>query len=607
MSVQSLDGRRFAPSLHVRIAAGVRVRAILSLITLLLLAGALMPARANYPPLRTISATVSHQYPQQALHFSVFDPLRNQTKNYDTPYVNALAYSVVDGVVVWTEQYYGPFGNQVFTKVHFAVYDPQFGMWKENQSPYAGNNAVINKDGVVSWSEVITPASGQQTIKIHYATYDPQRGAWIFGESMSGDNRNMINNGGVVEWTTFSPNAFNTAYYVTVNYTIYDPVRGDWREGSAPQFLYPGSMTVNVTNSTVTWTSSNNSGTRGYDHTTGNWFSGTTKPLAHFTYASVTPGVPKQVLFWDMSLASTAWSWAFDDGGGTGVRSPLYTYNTAGYYNVTQYVSGPGGIHQVTKPILIGITNRIDDPEQFVRQQYLDFLNREPDPGGWAFWTSQITNCGTNQTCIQNERIHVSRAFYESIEFQNTGYLVYRFYKATYGRQPRFSEFLADSTTIGRGVIVGQSGWQQQLENNKQSFANAWVSRKPFTDAYDGMSNEQFVDTLYANAGVTPDPNERDALVNGLYWQTETRATVVRQVAENSQLFAQEYNPSFVLFEYFAYLRRNPDDAPDNNMGGYNYWLGVLNGSGSYPNSNYNHNIHAFIQSTEYRQRFGQP
>ena len=607
MSLFRLNGRLCAPAPSAWLAAGVPVRFGFFLITFLLLAGALAPARANYPPLRTITASVTHQWPKQSLHFSVVDPLRNQTKQYDTPFVNALNYSVIDGVVQWTEQTYGPFGDEVFTNVHFAVYDPQFGMWKEGQSGYRGINSVINRDGVVSWGEAVTGANGHTTITIHYATYDPQRGAWIFGQGIANDNRNMFNQGGVVQWTTFTPNAFNTAYFVTVNYTIYDPVRGDWREGSAPPFQYPGSMNVTITNSTVNWTSSVNNGTRGYDHTTGNWFSGTTKPLAYFSYASVTSGVPKPVLFWDMSLASTSWAWTFGDGGATGVRSPQYTYNTAGYFTVTQFVNGAGGSHQASKPILIGITNRIDDPQQFVRQQYLDFLNREPDSGGLAFWTSMITNCGTNQTCIENERIHVSRAFFESIEFQNTGYLVYRFYKASFGRQPRFSEFLADSTAIGRGVIVGQPGWDTTMENNKQAFANAWVGRAAFANTYNSMSNEQYVDTLFANAGVTPSQTDRDALVNGLYWATETRATVVRKVAENQQLFVQEYNPAFVLFEYFGYLRRNPNDPPDTDMGGYNHWLGVLNNSGAYPNSNYNHNIDAFIKSIEYRKRFGQP
>jgi hypothetical protein len=160
---------------------------------------------------------------------------------------------------------------------------------------------------------------------------------------------------------------------------------------------------------------------------------------------------------------------------------------------------------------------------------------------------------------------------------------------------------------IRRGVVVGQPGWDTTLENNKQAFANGWVGRTAFANTYNSMSNEQYVDTLFANAGVTPSQSERDALVNGLYWGTETRATVVRKVAENQQLFVQEYNPAFVLFEYFGYLRRNPDDPPEGNMGGYNHWLTTLNNSGAYPNSNYNHNIDAFIQSIEYRKRFGQP
>jgi hypothetical protein len=30
--------------------------------------------------------------------------------------------------------------------------------------------------------------------------------------------------------------------------------------------------------------------------------------------------------------------------------------------------------------------------------------------------------------------------------------------------------------------------------------------------------------------------------------------------------------------QYFGYLRRNPDDAPDSDMSGYNFWLSKLNG-----------------------------
>src|SRR5207244_12956629 len=62
--------------------------------------------------------------------------------------------------------------------------------------------------------------------------------------------------------------------------------------------------------------------------------------------------------------------------------------------------------------------------------------------------------------------------------------------------------------------------------------------------------------------------------------------------------------------------RRNPDDAPDNNFSGYDFWLAKLN-SVSQPGEDMRNDnqaqqrtgraemIRAFIESTEYRQRFG--
>ena len=115
------------------------------------------------------------------------------------------------------------------------------------------------------------------------------------------------------------------------------------------------------------------------------------------------------------------------------------------------------------------------------------------------------------------KRINVSAAFFLSIEFQETGYLVYRMYKAAYGNMPgapvplQLSEFLPDTQQIGKGVVVGQTGWEQQLENNKVAFALDFVSRSRFTTAYPTtMTPAQFVDALYLNAGVTPSAAERD-------------------------------------------------------------------------------------------------
>ena len=57
-----------------------------------------------------------------------------------------------------------------------------------------------------------------------------------------------------------------------------------------------------------------------------------------------------------------------------------------------------------------------------------------------------------------------------------------------------------------------------------------------------------------------------------------------------------QYNPAFVLMQYFGYLSRNVDSD------GYAFWLDVVNNRE--PN-NYRAMVCAFITSSEYQLRFG--
>ena len=252
--------------------------------------------------------------------------------------------------------------------------------------------------------------------------------------------------------------------------------------------------------------------------------------------------------------------------------------------------------------------NPINQPGFFVREFYLDFFSREPDPSGLAFWTNEITSCGTDTACIELRRTNVSAAFFLSIEFQQTGYLVYRMYKAAYGGTPvpvRFNEFLPDTQQIGLGVVVGQTGWEQVLENNKNLFAADFVARPRFTTAHPTTRTAaEFVDTLFSNAGVIPTPAERTAAISEFgSGDTAGRARVLRRVAENPTLAQQEFNKAFVLMQYLGYLRRNPNDAPDGNFDGYNFWLAKLNQfNGNFVNAEM---VKAFIVAGEYKQRFG--
>jgi hypothetical protein len=271
--------------------------------------------------------------------------------------------------------------------------------------------------------------------------------------------------------------------------------------------------------------------------------------------------------------------------------------------------------------------NPIDQPGFFVTEHYYDFLNRTPDADGLAFWTNEITSCGTDQTCIGAKRINVSAAYFLSIEFQQTGYLVERIYKTAFGSASgastlggahqlpvpivRFNEFLADTQEIGQGVVVNVGNWQQQLESNKQAFASEFVQRSRFTSAFaTTLTPAQFVDQLFTNAGVTPSATDRNAAIAEFGSATDTsdaaaRGRALRDVAENSLLNTQEFNRAFVLMQFFGYLRRNPNDPQDIDYTGYEFWLNKLNQfNGNFVAAEM---VKAFITSTEYRQRFGAP
>jgi uncharacterized protein (TIGR03118 family) len=417
-------------------------------------------------------------------------------------------------------------------------------------------------------------------------------------------------------------------------------------------------------------------------------------------------------------------------------------------------------------------TNPVDDAQFFVRQQYLDFLNREPDAAGLAFWVNQITSCGTDAACIELKRINVSAAFFLSNEFQNTGLVAYLSERAAFGPTAAtgtanvpilYGRFQQGAQALQKDYVFGQLGADAQLEANTVAFYNDFVQRPEFISKYASLTNAQYVDALLATAGLDPasqrlfvatltnaqenppttptlvgggarpassgtakfllnsaqtamtftatinniditnsqtadtndnltaahihasasvtpatngpvvwgffgnpfndnNPNDqvftplsggavggtfsgkwdapegngttlaaqltnirtghayinfhtvqfgggeirgnipaettfRDSLVAGLDAMTETRATVLRKVANAEELKLREFNSAFVSMEYFGYLRRDPDDA------GFNFWLNKLNAfNGNFVNAEM---VKAFISSSEYRQRFG--
>ncbi len=226
--------------------------------------------------------------------------------------------------------------------------------------------------------------------------------------------------------------------------------------------------------------------------------------------------------------------------------------------------------------------NPIDQTAFFVRQHYIDFLGREPDPAGFQGWQDTINNCPAGNTGC--DRIHVSGNFFQSPEFQQRGYFVYRFYPVAFGRKPDYAEFIPD--------LAGVSGFlsDAQLEAAKVAFVTNFMARPGFAP-YNGMSNTQYVDTLLATAGITH--VARDFWIAALGNGTRTRAQVLREIAESTQVYEKYYNQAFVVMQYFGYLRRDPD-------GSYLAWIQVLDSSGDSRGM-----INGFMNSGKDRFRFG--
>ena len=256
-------------------------------------------------------------------------------------------------------------------------------------------------------------------------------------------------------------------------------------------------------------------------------------------------------------------------------------------------------------------TNPFENNAFFVRQQYLDFLFREPDPGGFNDWMNVLTNCPPNQGGLGSDpacdRVHVSSGFFRSTEFGERGYWAYRFYHGPLGRRPNFTEFVPDMRRLSVSAA--------EEETARAAFIADFMARQEFINIYGGLTNAanaaQFIATLEQRAGVTLPANNttlpgqppqfgRQELINKMASGEFTAAQTLRAFIEQKVVFDAFFFRAFVAMQYFGYLLRDPEDA------GYNDWVDVLtNGRGNIPPGDFRHLIFGFVWSVEYRQRFG--
>jgi uncharacterized repeat protein (TIGR01451 family) len=263
------------------------------------------------------------------------------------------------------------------------------------------------------------------------------------------------------------------------------------------------------------------------------------------------------------------------------------------------------------------LANPMDDAQQFVQQQYYDFLARVPDAGGLGFWTAQITGAGTDPIQLRNKRVDVSNAFFYELEYQQTGAYVFRLYRAAYGNNQPFPNPDASNPTESNKlpsylvfsrdrarVIGGANLTQGQLD-----LANQFILRPEFIAKYSSsLDGPSFVDAILLNIknNTAVDLTGQRAGLIALF-NSGGRGAVIYRLADdntttnpinNRAFIDEEYNRAFVATQYFGYMRRDAD------IGGFLFWLDQVNRAPLRDVPRQHAMVCSFITSGEYQLRF---
>jgi hypothetical protein len=223
--------------------------------------------------------------------------------------------------------------------------------------------------------------------------------------------------------------------------------------------------------------------------------------------------------------------------------------------------------------------------EFFIRQQYLDILNRQPDSVGLSNWMNTLGQCpnsGFGEPKTSDcDRLHVAAGFFQSDEFLNRGYWAFRFYMVSYGQRPTYAQFIPDMAQVGGPKSPAEE------ESSKVGFADTFVQRPEFVARYGTLSGQSLANALLQTAGL---PSSTFTVTSNM-----TNAQILRGIAETPAVLNRFLTEGTVSIQYFGFLRRDPDTI------GYKNNIDTLN---SDPD-NLRHMIFIFIYSTEYRSRFG--
>ena len=250
-----------------------------------------------------------------------------------------------------------------------------------------------------------------------------------------------------------------------------------------------------------------------------------------------------------------------------------------GFGGITDLKVGPDGLLYILSfglgKVFVLSSDSATENAIFVRQQYLDFLDREPASVETSAWVNALNNGLPRSSLIEG--------FMGSEEFYFRGKFIARTYLGILTRDPDHAGFRAWLEVLLDGM---------SREQIVQFFLDSGEFKAKFGS---NLTDAEFVDKMYTNVLLrAADTGGLNAWVGVLNSGQMTRAQVALSFLDSAefQSLSVSQNRLDVSLLYFDLLRRDPDP------GGFSAWVGALNSG--VPRTSV---IEGFLNSFEYEAR----
>jgi hypothetical protein len=218
----------------------------------------------------------------------------------------------------------------------------------------------------------------------------------------------------------------------------------------------------------------------------------------------------------------------------------------------------------------------IDNNATFVFQQYIDFLDRDPEAAGLSGWANALDAGLPRASLIER--------FMDSGEFFFKGKFIAQIYLGLLTRDADFSGFRGWLDVLLAGV-------------SHEQIVEWFLDSAEFTIRFgSSLTNSQFIERMYNNVLLrSAAPGEFNSWVEQLTTGQMTRAQVALGILDSDEFqnLGASQNRVDISLLYFDMLRRDPDP------GGFSGWVGVLNSGVPLISV-----IDGFLNSTEYQTGF---